>query len=342
MRPHAAQGTAYSSGETGQVSIRRHGAVHESNATRLASLRRHEWISGYVLMSPTLFMMLAIMIAPLTAMVAISFCTQNGFDLDFTPTLRNYRYLAEPSSEITYWFGIPFPLEHPVYAILLVKSLLMALATTAAVLLIAYPMAYFVAFRVKRHKIIWLILITAPFWTSYLMRVFAWKIALGYNGAINSGLIALGLLDEPLPFLLYNPFAVVIALTHAWAAFAILPIYVSLEKIDPALLEAATDLGDSPFMRFWRVILPLSGPGTISAALLVFVPTVGDYVTPTLVGGSGGQMIGNSVQALFGRQNDTPLGAALSVVMMLASALVISVFLCILGYRKVRYREDKQ
>jgi spermidine/putrescine transport system permease protein len=107
--------------------------------------------------------------------------------------------------------------------------------------------------------------------------------------------------------LLYNPVAVVITLTHAWAVFAILPIYVSLEKIDRSLLEAATDLGDTPWRRFCRITLPLSAPGAISAALLVFIPTVGDYVTPTLVGGSGGHMVGNAIQSLFGRQNDAPL-----------------------------------
>jgi spermidine/putrescine transport system permease protein len=184
----------------------------------------------------------------------------------------------------------------------------------------------------------WLILITVPLWTSYLLRVFAWKIVLGYNGAINSGLVWLGVLEKPLAFLLYNPLAVIITLTHAWAAFAILPIYVSLEKIDRSLLEAATDLGDTPWQRFRRVTLPLSAPGTLAAALLVFIPTVGDYVTPTLVGGAGGHMIGNAIQSLFGRQNDAPLGAALSVVMMLAVALLSGLFLWSVGYRAMRSR----
>jgi spermidine/putrescine transport system permease protein len=112
------------------------------------------------------------------------------------------------------------------------------------VILLAYPMAYFLAFRVKRHKMIWLMAITLPFWTSYLLRVFSWKLMLGFGGVINSGLIKLGIIEQPLEFLLYNPIAVVITLAHSWVAFAILPIYVSLEKIDRSLLEAATDLGD--------------------------------------------------------------------------------------------------
>jgi spermidine/putrescine transport system permease protein len=302
----------------------------------LPLLQRNEWLRGYLLMSPTLLLMAATLIAPLCALLVISFWTQIDFNLDTSPTLRNYLYLVEPAREPTYWLNIPFPFAHPVYAILLVKSLLMSLATTAAVILLAYPMAYFLAFRVTRHKILWLILITVPFWTSYLLRVFAWKIVLGYNGAINSGLMAIGLIDQPIEVLLYNPVAVVITLTHAWAAFAILPIYVSLEKIDRSLLEAATDLGDTPWRRFCRITLPLSAPGAISAALLVFIPTVGDYVTPTLVGGSGGHMVGNAIQSLFGRQNDAPLGAALSVVMMLTVTLLVCLFLWLVGYRKMR------
>jgi len=181
-------------------------------------------------------------------------------------------------------------------------------------------MAYFLAFRVKRGKLAWIILVTVPFWTSYLLRVFAWKVILGYNGVINSGLMALGIVDEPLEVLLYNPAAVTITLAHAWAAFAILPIYVSLEKIDRSLLEAAADLGDGPVRRFFRITLPLSRPGLVAASLLIFIPTVGDYVTPALVGGTSGVMIGNLIQSLFGKSNNAPLGAAVAISSMAAIA----------------------
>ena len=174
-------------------------------------------------------------------------------------------------------------------------------------------MAYYVAFHVHRHKLVWIILMTLPFWTSYLLRVFSWKVVLGFNGAINSGLKSLGLIEQPLEFLLYSPTAVVITLAHAWAAFAILPLYVSLEKIDRSLLEAAADLGDGPVARFFRVTLPLSLPGVIAATIVIFIPTVGDYITPTLVGGPNGIMIANIIQAQFGKVNDWPMGAALAV-----------------------------
>jgi spermidine/putrescine transport system permease protein len=144
----------------------------------------------------------------------------------------------------------------------------------------------------------------------------AWKVILGYNGVLNSGLMGLGITDHPTTALLYNSSAVIITLTHAWAAFAILPIFVSLEKVDRTLVEAAKDLGDGPLRSFLRVTLPLSMPGVISALLIVMIPTVGDYVTPKLVGGKDGVMIANAIQVQFGKAANWPLGAALSVTTM--------------------------
>ena len=297
-----------------------------------------DWLAGYALLSPALLVMAATLAAPVVALFVLSFWSQTGFDIDRSFTLANYWKLIEPSSEPMIWMGIPFPFAYPVAAILMLKSLVMSLVATIVVIAMAYPMAYFLAFRVTRHKALWIILLTIPFWTSYLLRVFAWKIVLGYNGAINTGLKSLGIIEAPLEFLLYNPIAVMITLAHAWIAFTVLPIYVSLEKIDRSLLEAATDLGDSRLKRFWRVTLPLSAPGTIAAALLVFIPTVGDYVTPTLVGGPGGTMIGTLMQELFLRQDNAPLGAALAIVMMAIIAGIVALFLWAVGYAKMRER----
>ncbi len=272
---------------------------------------RYEPLRGYSLLSPTLGVMILALALPVGLLGTYSFWTQNYLDIDHTLTLANY----------SMYF------EKPIYNALLWKSIRISGTVTIATVLLAYPMAYFIAFRVTRHKMIWLILITIPFWTSYLLRVFAWKIILGYNGVINSGLISLGLISEPISWILYNPTAVVVTLAHAWAAFAILPIYVSLEKIDRSLLEAATDLGDGPMMRFLRVTLPLSMPGVIAASLLVFIPTVGDYVTPKLVGGTTGIMIGNIIQSMFGKANNWPMGAALSIISMLVITALICAFL---------------
>ncbi len=303
-----------------------------------AALQRSEALRGYLLLSPTLLVMVGMMIVPLAGLIALSFWRQDYFTIDRTFTLDNYWAIVKPAAEPAAEGGAFQFFENPIYLKLLLKSLWMSLSATMAVVLLAYPMAYFLAFRVTRHKMVWLILITVPFWTSYLLRVFAWKIILGFNGVINSGLIGLGIISEPLEFLLYNPFAVTLTLAHAWAAFAILPIYVSLEKIDRSLLEAATDLGDGPVQRFLRVTLPLSMPGTISAILLVFIPTVGDYVTPSLVGGTSGIMIGNVILSLFGKANNWPLGAAVSLGMMLVVTLLVCLFLWLVGYGKMRRR----
>ncbi len=286
---------------------------------------RSEALRGFLLLSPTLFVMLTLMIVPMIWLVGLSFATQEYFVIDTTFTLNNYA---------TFFDFV----DSPIYIVLLLRSIRMSLTATIVVVLLAYPMAYFLAFRVTRHKLVWIILITVPFWTSYLLRVFAWKVILGYQGVINSGLQELGLIEQPLEFLLYNPTAVTITLAHAWAAFAILPIYVSLEKIDRSLLEAATDLGDNPVQRFFRITLPLSMPGTIAATLLVFIPTVGDYVTPSLVGGTSGIMIGNVIASLFGKANNQPLGSAVSIMSMIIITILVCIFLWLVGYGRMRKR----
>ncbi|MEO1239202.1 MAG: ABC transporter permease, partial [Pseudomonadota bacterium] len=149
---------------------------------------------------------------------------------------------------------------------------------------------------------------------------------LGFNGVVNSSLIGVGLIEEPLTFLLYNANAVVITLAHAFAPFAILPIFVSLERIDRSLLEAARDLGESHLTAFLRVTLPLAMPGITAAVLIVFIPTIGDYVTPRLVGGPDGLMIANMIQTQFLRLNNAPLGAALAVVAMVTVGLIAVLF----------------
>ncbi len=243
---------------------------------------------------------------PIALLFIYSFWTQDYLTINTTLTLKNYIEIV----------------SQPLYGDLLLRSLLMAAAATISTVLLAYPIAYYIAFHGGRHVALWMFLITLPFWTSYLLRVFAWKVILGFNGVINSGLMAIGVISAPLEFLLYNPFAVVLTLAHAFAPFAILPILVSLQKIEPALLEAATDLGDGAWARFRRVTLPLSIPGVLSAAMIVFIPTVGDFVTPTLVGGNSGYMIANSIQNQFLKANNWPLGAALAITAMIAATIV--------------------
>lgn len=244
--------------------------------------------------------------------VTFSFWTQNYLDLDTTLTLDNYREA----------------LNKPIYQVLILRSLKISLIVTVVTVLLAFPVAYFLSFRVKKRKALWLFLITIPFWTSYLLRVFLWKVILGYNGVLNSTLLWLGFIDEPLTFLLYNLNSVVLTLAHAWAPFAILPIFVALEKIDRSYLEAAEDLGDGPLRRFFRITLPLAMPGVIASTLIVLIPTVGDFITPKLVGGTDGLMIANMIQIQFGKANNAPLGATLAVISMLTvGAISLVIFL---------------
>lgn len=265
---------------------------------------------------------LLLLALPLGAIVLFSFWTQDFMTVDTTFTTANYREI---------W-------ESPIYGLLLQRSLMVSGIVTAVTVLLAYPIAYFISFHVQpSRKSLWLFLITIPFWTSYLIRVFLWKVILGYNGVINSGLINIGLIDEPLTFILYNVNAVIITLAHAFAPFAILPIYVVLEKIDRSLLEASQDLGESRFSTFLRVTLPLSMPGVVGAVLIVFIPTIGDYVTPELMGGAGGKLIANMIQTQFLQLNNAPLGAALAIVAMVC-VTAISLLFVLLNRKYLRSR----
>ena len=273
-------------------------------------LHRNEGWRGYLLIAPALILMAAAILFPLGMTLVMSTWSLAGYDMNQTPGIGNYAAIV----------------ENPMFRVLILRTLTIAVASTLITVILVYPMAYFVAFHTHRHKALWLIIMTLPFWTSYLLRVFAWKVVLGYEGVLNTALMGLGIVSEPVTALLYSQTAVTIVLAHSWAAFAILPIYVSLEKIDRSLLEAAADLGDGPIRRFWRITFPLSLPGVIAAFVLMFVPTMGEYITPAMVGGPDGMMVGNLVQAMFGPMNNWPAGAALAVVMMLTIALAGGVF----------------
>jgi spermidine/putrescine transport system permease protein len=277
---------------------------------------------GLLMVSPPLIYVLLMLAFPIGAIILFSFWTQDFMTLDTTFTLANYREI---------W-------EKPIFAALLQRSLFVSGCVTLVTVILAFPVAYFVSFHVApERKSLWLFLITIPFWTSYLIRVFLWKVILGYNGVVNTGLINIGLIDEPLTFILYNVNAVIITLAHAFAPFAILPIFVALEKIDRSLLEASQDLGESKFTTFFRVTLPLAMPGVVAAVLIVFIPTIGDYVTPELMGGAGGKLVANMIQTQFLALNNAPLGAALAIMAMIC-VTAISLLFVFLNRRWLRRR----
>jgi spermidine/putrescine transport system permease protein len=254
----------------------------------------------------------------LIAVISLRPDLRGGVLTSFAPTLDQYRTL----------------LEKPAYLRLFGTSVGMALAVAAAATVLAFPIAYFLAFRAGRQAGLFLALLLIPFWTSFLLRVMAWKVMLGSNGVINSLLLSTGLAREPVEFLLYNRFAVVITLVYVWIPFVALPMLAGLQRIDTTLFEAAADLGSTPVRRFWRVVLPLSLPGVIAGFFTCFIPTVGEYVTPLLVGGSAGSMYGNLIQDFFTKAANWPLGAAMSLVMLVGTLAFVTIALRLINPRQ--------
>ncbi len=214
-------------------------------------------------------------------------------------------------------------LETPAYLRQLGVSAVMALMVALSATVLAYPLAYFLAFRAGARASLFLILLLVPFAVSFLLRVMAWRLMLGGEGALNTLLQSIGLTDEPLDLLLYSREAVVITLVYVWVPFAALPIYAAMGRIDRRQLEAAADLGAGPWTRFFRVTLPLSLPGAAAAFFMVFIPTIGEYVTPRLVGGSETYMYGQLVQDFFGRAASWATGSAAAIIMLALTAVLV-------------------
>ena len=215
-----------------------------------------------------------------------------------------------------------------VYMGLFWKSVRISLTVSVIVVLLAYPVGYFLALVVRKRKYILLLLIIAPFLTSYLLRVLAWEVILGDSGVINSFLSVIHLRssDHPVTWLLNSQFSVVLVLAYVWVPFVALPIFVSLDNLDISLLEAASDLGASRLRTFWRITLPLSFPGVIAAFVFVFVPTIGEFVTPLLVGGPSGYMYGNAIQDVFTRGTDWQTGSVLAMFLLVVVAGLMALF----------------
>ena len=241
------------------------------------------------------------LLLPYALMLAHSFWLLRDGNIVHQWTLHNYRTLA----------------TNPVYAQVLFRSMRIAASVTFCSLLLGYPLAYYLSFHSCARKEILYQLVIVPLWVSYLVRGYAWKTILGSDGVLNGFLQYLHLTSAPVGFLLYSPFAVVLMLTHIYTPFVFLPIYAALEHIPRPLVEASQDLGAGPFKTFLRVILPLSLPGLLAGATFAFVLSFGDFLAPLLVGGASGTMIANIVQSLFGAAYDWPLGAAISVCILL-------------------------
>ncbi|MFW5692506.1 MAG: ABC transporter permease [Chloroflexota bacterium] len=255
--------------------------------------------NGFLLALPALLWLLFFFILPLAIVLIVSFMTRGtGGSAVFPLTLDHYERV------FTVFDGI------------FVRSVRIAFITMVICLLAGYPLAFFI--RTRRNA--WvrnmaLFMVILPFWTNFLVRTYAWRILLGREGTINEMLVSAGIIQQPLQ-LLNTEFAVLVGLTYGFLPFMVLPIYASVERFDFRFVEAARDLGANDWHTFWRVVLPMTMPGVIAGCILVFIPAIGAFVTPDLLGGTRGLMIGNLIQGQFRGTGNMPLGAALSVVMM--------------------------
>jgi spermidine/putrescine transport system permease protein len=260
-----------------------------------------------IVSAPPLLWVGFFLLLPYALMFAHSFWAVRDGILVHEWNLRNYHTL----------------LSNPVYVAVLFRTMRIAASVTLFSLLLGYPLAYYLSFHAGPRKDLLYQLVIVPLWVSYLVRGYAWKTILGSDGVLNGFLQYLHITHEPVAYLLYSPFAVVLMLTHIYTPFVFLSIYAALEHIPRALVEASQDLGANARSTFFRVILPLSMPGLLAGATFAFVLSLGDFLAPLLVGGPSGTMIANIVQSLFGAAYDWPLGASISVCILIITVSLL-------------------
>jgi spermidine/putrescine transport system permease protein len=281
-------------------------AVPAPSATRASPIR----FGAAGLLAAPLAWMTFFYLIPLGLLLIHAFWSVDYLTINRTFTLENLETIT----------------QNALYPTVLVRTVLMAAAVTLTDIVLAFPVAYYIAKRATRHRELLLMLVIFPLWSSYLVRAFAWKTILGTNGILNSFLLATGIVSEPVSAFLYSKTGMYITFCQVWLPFMILPLVTILDRLPNTLLEAASDLGGNWRQTFRRVVLPMSMPGLLAGSLSVFSLTMGDYITPSLIGGSPGtEMIGGIVADQFGVANNWPLGAAL----ILPVLAIISIFLLI-------------
>jgi len=272
------------------------------------AIRARPWLRTALAAAVPVGFVTALLFIPYLMLLVHSFWRLRGGAITHELTLENYQRL----------FGTPL------YPDTILFSAGIALRVTLFSLLLAYPLAYLLAFKVRRHRNLMYMAVIIPLWVSYLVRAYAWKIILGQEGILNGVLLAAGLIDQPLTVLLYSRWAVILALTHIYTPFTLMPIYAVLEAIPPALREASQDLYASRWQTFLRVVLPLSLPGVVAGCTFAFVLSMGDFLAPQLLGGNDSAlMVSNLVWSLFGVAYNWPLGAAISVVVLALTLLLL-------------------
>ena len=254
----------------------------------------------YATLLPPLTWMTLLYFIPVALLAVYSVWKLESFEIVQEFSLRNFQTIASSAA----------------YRKVLARTVAIALGVTAIDAAIALPLAYFITRHSGRYRQLLTLLVILPLWSSYLVRIFAWKIILGYNGVINSALVSLGLLAQPSPAFLYNSFSVTLTFVHVWLPFMILPVITAFERLPPTLLEASADLNAPPWTTFRRITLPLATPGVLAGSINVFALTLGDFITPSLVGGPSDIMLGNIIASQFGVSYNWPLGAAFALVVM--------------------------
>jgi spermidine/putrescine transport system permease protein len=262
---------------------------------------------SWTLLTPLTFFMLLFFVAPFVTFFTYSFWQVSGWDLVRQFTLKNYVRVV----------------SDPIYPTLALRSLLVGAGAAALCVLIAYPLSYVIAFRARRWRDLLLYLVLLTLFSNYLVRIYAWRSILSTNGLVDVVLVGAGLVPEPQSYLLFTPMGTLIALTNVYVPVAVLPIYSALMNIPRTLVAAARDLGANPLRSFVEVTLPLSTPGVVAAFAFVFLFSTGDFVTPELVGGTNGSMIGGSIQTQFGENFNWPLGSAIAFTMIALMAVVL-------------------
>lgn len=292
----------------------------------LKRLRENKSLQGTLLISPTLVFMIGLLIIPLILTLVVSFgrrSTDGG--VIFTFTLNNYLRLAGYSTTCPNNAPSCF---NPIYLQILWRSLVLAFNSTSIIILLAYPLAYFMARVQPKWRNTFLFLVLVPMWTNFVIRVYAWIMLLRKEGVINNILAALaGLFHIPFTPLnmLYTPGAVLVGMVYEFLPFMILPIYTSLEKIDNPLYEAAADLGANAIKTFLRITLPLSAPGVVAGTILVFIPVMGTFIVSDILGGAQTILVGNLIQRQFLDARDPTFGSAASLILM-ALTLIVTFF----------------
>lgn len=269
---------------------------------------------------PALLWMGALFVLPMLMIAILSFLKRGTYgQVVYEFTLNNYTRIFDPLYGQIFW-----------------DTLVVAVLTTVFSILCGYPLAYYISRLEKSTQQIWLLLVMIPFWINFLVRSYAWVIILRSQGVINTFLQSLGIISEPLP-LLYNSGSVLLGMVYTLMPFMVLPIYVSLEQMDRRKLEAAYDLGATPWKAFWHVTLPMTKTGVVTGSILVFVSSIGMFVVPDVMGGAKSALIGNVIQNQFLSARDWPFGSALSIVLMLLSMLLI-----LLYFRATKASETKE